>query len=183
MKRPGRLAWPATAGKLNLCVMSAAFMIFGLSMIFQAHRWASTPAYHVLLQIFRGPQWGILFLIAGAGLGTAALQSGRRWMAVASLTFAFCLTTGWMLAFVVRYLTSGSTTPETWVSWAVFDYLLLRAAASMDWPVPPPPSLAEVPPGTDVALTAINEARRALRRAEEAYARATGQPAQHTEPQ
>jgi hypothetical protein len=53
-----RASWPAAAGKLNLSVMSAAFVIFGLSLIFQAHRWHATPAYHVLLRIFSAQVWG-----------------------------------------------------------------------------------------------------------------------------
>jgi hypothetical protein len=34
-----RALWPAAAGKPNLSVMFAAFCIFGLSLIFQSHRW------------------------------------------------------------------------------------------------------------------------------------------------
>ncbi len=39
----------------------------------------------------------------------------------------------WGLAFVIRWLTSASTTPETWVSWAVFDYLVVRALVLLDY--------------------------------------------------
>ena len=239
MKWLTRMSLPVIAGKLNLSVMSAVFVIFGLSLIFQAHRWGSTPAYHVLLLIFRAPVWGILFLLSGAGMGAAAWKYERRWAVIAALTVAFCLTTGWMLAFVARYLTSGSTTPETWVSWAVFDFLLLRVAVSIDHSAPAPPSAgpqiedfrqavddalaaaaedqravlmralaawsdksrdavstacaaygqalrAIIPAGAmptgDLAQQAIDEARNALLRAEEAYARATGQPVQHQDP-
>ena len=48
LKRVRTSSWPA--GRLNLAVMSTAFLIFGLSLIFQSHRWHSTPAYHVLLE-------------------------------------------------------------------------------------------------------------------------------------
>lgn len=118
---------------MNLTVMSAAFLIFGLSLVFQSHRWGSTPAYHVLLEIFRARTWGALFLVSGAALGVSAWQFGRRRrVVIASLTLAFCLTTGWMLSFVARYLTSPNTTPETWVSWAIFDFLLIKVAISID---------------------------------------------------
>jgi hypothetical protein len=233
MRRLAHLAWPT--GKLNLGVMAAAFIIFGLSLTFQSHRWESTPAYHVLLQVFTARAWGVVFLLAGLGMAAAAWRFDRRWAVTAALTAAFTLTTGWMLAFVVRYLTSGDTTPETWVSWAVFDFLLLNVAIGIDRPAPPPDAgiddfrqavddavtaaaenqktvllraldsgterlhdaisgacadwaralhaivpAGAMPPG-DLARQAIAEARNALLRAEEAYARATGQTPPYTE--
>lgn len=225
-----RLSYSVAAVKLNLSVMAAVFVIYGLSLIFQPHRWASTPAYHVLLQIFGAPVWGGLFLGSGVAMGLAVWQFGRRWAVVASLMAAFTLTTGWMLAFVVRYLTSPDTTPQTWVSWAVFDFLLLKVLVSLDRPhrlaaLPDSEEIAAfrqaiddaltsaaddqkaalvvasdrlhdkvsvacanyaqalhavVPAGAmpagDPARTALEEARNALLRAEEAYARATGLP-------
>lgn len=128
---------PITVPRLNLLVMSVAFTIFGLSMILQPGRWAATPAYHVLLEIFTAPAWGALFLISGITLGAAVQLYARRWLVVAALMFAFALTVGWMLAFIVRYLTNASTTPETWVSWAVFAFLLLRTTFGLDLPQGP----------------------------------------------
>jgi hypothetical protein len=236
MRWPARVSYPVAAVRLNLVVMSAAFTIFGLSLLFQSHRWQSTPAYHVLLEIFAAQAWGGLFLVSGVLLGAAARLYGRmRWLAVAALMLALALTAGWMLAFTVRYLTSSDTTPETWVSWAVFGFLLLKAAARLDLPDDEPrrelPEVAAyrqavddtlaaaeaarkaavaraldaeaarlregvaaacdaygqalaavtpagaMPPG-DPARTALDEARNALLRAEEAFTRATGKSAQ-----
>jgi hypothetical protein len=239
MRWRGRHRWPAAVGKLELTVMSAAFTIFGLSLLFQSHRWHATPAYHDLLLILPAQAWGGLFLASGVSMGTACWQFSRRWAVITALTLAFCLTTGWALAFIVRYVTSPSTTPETWVSWAVFDFLLAKVAISIDRSLSPlPPPGAEVaafrqavdhalaaaeedqkaavartlaagwdrygdavsaactaygdalraavpagamPPG-DLAQQAIAEARNALLRAEEAFSRATGQPAPHQDP-
>ena len=128
---------------MNLAVMSAAFAIFGLSLVFQARRWGATPAYHLLLQLFRAQVWGALFLASGVTMGAAFWQYRRRWLLISALTMAFALTNGWMLAFVSRYLTSPSTTPETWVSWAVFDYLLFRVSLSLDFSVRTPPAAAQ----------------------------------------
>lgn len=115
--------------------MATAYSVFGLSLVFQAHRWQSTPAYHVLLQIFTAHVWGALFLLSGTSMGCAAWQFGRRrWAVITALTLAVALTMGWMLAFVARYLSSTDTTPETWVSWAVFGFLLLRVAGALDRP-------------------------------------------------
>ena len=145
LQRPREL--PALwSGKVTLAVMAAAFTIFGLSLIFQAHRWESTPAYHVLLQVFPARAWGGLFLVSGLSMGTSCWQFHRRWILVASLTLAFTLTNGWALAFMVRYLTNPDTTPETWVSWAVFDYLLLRVSLSIDFVNRTLPGATPVPP-------------------------------------
>lgn len=159
-----RGSWPSAVGKLDLSVMSAAFAIFGLSLLFQPHRWHSTPAYHVLLLIFPAQTWGGLFLVSGITMGLSAWQFGRRWAVVATLILAFTLTLGWMMAFVARYLTSPSTTPETFVSWAVFLFLLLRVAVSIDRGAPADPApgseLSEFRAAIDDALTAAEEGQR-----------------------
>lgn len=175
MKWLRSVSYPLVAGKLNLSVMSAAFTIFGLSLSFQSHRWETTPAYGILLQIFRPEVWGILFLLSGVTMGLAAWCFGKRWAVIGSLTLAVALTTGWMLAFVVRYLTSPNTTPETWVSWAVFEFLLLNVAVSLDRPT------GNESAG-DLTRQALTEAHSALLKAEEAYARAAGLAAQHQDP-
>jgi hypothetical protein len=224
---------PVTAGRLNLSVMAAAYSIFGLSLLAQPRRWQSTPAYHVLLEVLPAPAWGALFAATSVAMGLAAWQfDRRRWLVITALTPAIALTAGWMLAFIARYLSSPDTTPETWVSWAVFGFLLLRAAAGLDRPRDIRREAPEVavfrravsdalaaadsdrkaavgaaldaaaarlsatvaaacvsygdalravipagamPPGGDLAGQAIDEARNALLRAEEAYERATGE--------
>jgi hypothetical protein len=116
-----------------MLVISIAYGIFGLSLWFQGSRWGATPAYHNLLEIMRQPEWGTAFAVTSGLLGVAALKRRTpRWLSVLALTVGFAITTGWMFAFMVRWLTSPSTTPETWVSWAVFDYMLIRAAALFD---------------------------------------------------
>lgn len=184
MKWLRSVSYPVVAGKLNLSVMSGVFVIFGLSLAFQAHRWESTPAYHILLQIFRPQIWGALFLAAGIAMGLAAWKFGHRTAVIAALTLAFTLTTGWMLGFIVRYVSSPNTTPETWVSWLVFDFLLLKVAVSLDHPAGPGPGIppAGAMPEGDLAEEAIREARNALLRAEEAYLRATGRPVAPQDP-
>lgn len=121
------------APRANLAVMAAAYAIFGLSLTFQAHRWGATPAYRLLLQILPAQAWGALFLATGVTMGLSFWQFQRRWLLITALTGAFVITNGWMLAFAVRFLTSSSTTPETWVSWLVFDYLLLRVSLALDF--------------------------------------------------
>jgi hypothetical protein len=163
VKLPARPRWPPAVGRSDLAVMSAAFCVFGLSLIFQSTRWHATPAYHVLLLILPAQSWGALFLASGLTMGLAAWQFTRRWVVIAALVLAFTLTTGWALSFVVRYLTSPSTTPETWVSWAIFDFLLIKVAVSLDRG---PPLRAGAEAGdfrraVDAALAAAEEAQRA----------------------
>ena len=161
-----RLDLPAFAsGKTTLGVLSAAFTIFGLSLLFQAHRWQSTPAYHVLLQDLSARAWGALFLASGLSMALACWQFQRRWLLIGCLTLAFALTNGWMLAFVVRYLTNPDTTPVTWVSWAVFDYLLTHVALSVDFviKVPAVPAVQPGPLASEPGPMAIAEARAATR--------------------
>jgi uncharacterized membrane protein len=167
------MSWPPA--RLNLTVMASAYLIFGFSLLLQPHRWYATPAYHVLLEVFRAQAWGGLFLLSGTALGVAAWQLAlRRWLVILSLVLAVALTGGWMLAFIARYLTSGSTTPETWVSWAVFGYLLAKVAISIDHSPPPlPPAGPEIEDfrrGVDNALADAAEDQRAvLMRALEAW--------------
>jgi hypothetical protein len=236
-----RLA-PVSAGRLNLSVMAGAYMVLGVSLLWQPRRWQSTPAYHVLLDVLPAQAWGGLFLATGVLMGTAAWQfDRRRWLVVTALTPAIALTAGWMLAFIARYLSSPDTTPETWVSWAVFGFLLLRSASALDRPrevrrreIPEVGAFRQavsdalyaaerdrkattvaaleaeagrlraavsaacaayaeallavtpagaMPSGGDLAGQAIDEARNALLRAEEAYERATGEKPAPPEPQ
>jgi len=114
--------------RTSMLVVTIAYGIYALSLLLQPARWAQTPAYHNLLIIMDQQAWGTLFAVTTAGLA-AALRFGHRyrWMSIAALSLGLAITTTWCAGFVIRWLTSSSTTPETWVSWAVNDYLLLRA--------------------------------------------------------
>jgi hypothetical protein len=116
-----------------MLVIGAGYLIFGLSLLLQPRRWSSTPAYHDLLIIMPQRPWGAIFTVTAALLAAAVRQAGPRRLAVTALTVAIMLTTTWAGAFVVRWLTSPNTTPETWVSWLVFDWLLIRSAALLDY--------------------------------------------------
>lgn len=116
-----------------MTVIACGYGIFALSLIFQGERWGRTPAYRNLLAIMPQSAWGACFAVVAALLAAALARRRWRWLSVTALTAAFMLTTGWGLAFVVRWATSDSTTPETWVSWACFDYLILRAIILLDF--------------------------------------------------
>lgn len=111
----------------HMLAIAVSYAIFALSLLLQPQRWGSTPAYHNLLIIAPQRSWGIVFAVTASLLGIACMKLKKRWLAIIALSVALAVTTTWDAAFVVRWLTSPNTTPETWVSWAVFDYLLLRA--------------------------------------------------------
>lgn len=112
--------------RANMLFTAAAYLVLGLSLIWQPQRWSSTPAYRNLLELMPQQAWGALFAVLAGLLACAVWRHRSRWLTVTALAAAIAVTTAWCAAFVVRWLTSSNTTPETWVSFAVIDYLLLR---------------------------------------------------------
>lgn len=131
--RPLRRTPGLGASRANMLVIGAGYAVYALSLLFQPARWSRTPAYRNLLAILPADGWGIGFAAVSALLFAAVAWYGRRWLSVTALTLAGVITLAWTLAFLVRWLTSDSTTPETWVSWAVNAYLLARSAALLDY--------------------------------------------------
>lgn len=115
------------AARADMLVMAGAYTVFALSLLFQPQRWSLTPAYANLLAIMPQQAWGAAFAAVCALLAAAATLPGRRWLLAAALVPGVAITTFWAAAFVIRWMTSPDTTPETWVSWLVFDLVLLRA--------------------------------------------------------
>lgn len=130
------------ATRANMLVIAIAYAIFAVSLLFQPARWSRTPAYHDLLVIMPQAAWGAVFAVVALLLAAAVWYHTRR-LSVAALSTALAVTTCWFAGFVVRWATSSATTPETWVSWAVFDFVLLRALTLLGYeevrvPAPPP---------------------------------------------
>ena len=148
-----RLSRPFTrtigASRANMIVIGAGYCVYALSLLLQPARWNRTPAYHNLLAIMPAPAWGLCFALTSAALLAAVAVYRMRWLSVAALTAAGVITAAWTLAFVVRWATNGSTTPETWVSWAVNAYVLGRAAILLDYREVLVPSRASEREGPD----------------------------------
>ncbi len=115
--------------RANMLVISAAYAVFALSLLFQPQRWKMTPAYANLLAILPQQAWGGAFAAVCMLLAAAACLPARWRLPAAALVAGVAITTFWAAAFVVRWATSPDTTPETWVSWLVFDLILLRTLA------------------------------------------------------
>lgn len=127
-----KLLRPSGASGAHMLIMGIAYLIFSLSLLLQGNRWHRTPAYRNLLIIMPAATWGVIFGGVAVLLLAAAYRPRPAALAFAAILLAFMLTTCWDIAFIVRWATSGSTTPETWVSWVLFDYVLLRAGMLID---------------------------------------------------
>lgn len=121
------------ASRANMLVIGAGYGIYALSLLLQPERWSRTPAYRNLLVILPASGWGLCFAGVSAALFAAVAAYRMRWLSVTALTAAAIITLAWTFAFIVRWATNSSTTPETWVSWAVNAYLLVRAAILLDY--------------------------------------------------
>ena len=132
---PGPRPFTRTLGapRANMLVIGAGYGIYALSLALQGQRWTRTPAYRNLLAVMPAAGWAACFAAVSAALLAAVTLYARRWLSVTALTAAGVITVGWTLAFLVRWATSDSTTPETWVSWAVNCFLLARAAVLLDY--------------------------------------------------
>lgn len=132
---PWRIRMLSTLGaaRANMLVLGTGYAIYALSLLLQGVRWYRTPAYHNLLAVMPASGWGICFAVVSVTLLAAVYWHGKRWLPVTALTLAATITVPWTLAFVVRWATSDSTTPETWVSWATNAYLITRAAILLDY--------------------------------------------------
>lgn len=133
VKVPPRPFTALGASRANMLVIGAGYAVYALSLLLQGARWSRTPAYHNLLAVMPAPGWGTCFAVVSAALLAAVGRQQDRALSVAALTAAGVITAAWTLAFLVRWATSDSTTPETWVSWAVNAYLLARSAVLLDY--------------------------------------------------
>lgn len=113
-------------------VPAIAFLAFGATLIGQPSRWENTPAYANLLDLLPTQVWGALYLASSFSLFATILRRGNRVLSVAAHTLAIALTGGWLLGFVIRYLTDDGTTIVNVVNWAVYLTLLIRSLRLLD---------------------------------------------------
>lgn len=123
-------------GRFNLVVMATIYLVFAGSMLLQPARWTRTPAYHNLFVVLPEHVWGIIYLSSGLLLVLAAVLYMRRvyWVIMTGIMCALMISVSWSFAFVVRVITSNNTTPETFMSFLAFSYLLVRVLMTIDHP-------------------------------------------------
>lgn len=113
--------WPGAL----ICV---AYTVYGLGMVMQPARFASTPAYGILTQLLDIRWWGGAYLlIAGLFAVYTVVVTGRVFGIVTHM-LALLVTAMWLLAFIVRWLTDSNTTVVNVASWLVLTLLIARSA-------------------------------------------------------
>lgn len=115
-------------------LMSVSFTVIGFALVLQPARFAATPSYRNLLEIVGQMEWGLAYLGCAVMLGMSLMPLPRRqkWaVAVAAHTVSIALTSFWLVAFIVRYLTDSNTTAVNCVSWTVFLALLVRSVLTL----------------------------------------------------
>jgi hypothetical protein len=108
--------------------ITAVLFAFGLALVFQASRWARTPAYGNLLNILLAPTWGYVYLAVAALMVLAMVFWTYGQLSVAAHTAAFALLLVWEAAFFIRYRTDSATTVANVLSWLAYLYILLLSA-------------------------------------------------------
>jgi small-conductance mechanosensitive channel len=107
-----------------------AYVLIGAGLLIQPNRFSRTPAYGNLIRVFPAQTWGVIYLVIAAGLALWVLGRVPAWWGIAIHTVAITLVSGWLLAFVVRWITDDSTTIVNVASWSIF--LLLTIRSSID---------------------------------------------------
>ena len=111
----------------GLLAVTIAFTAFAFGLWLQPDRWASTPAYALLLNILPQQTWGSIYLALALLMGCALLWP--RWgLVITAHTLAIGLTAAWWFAFVIRWITDDGTTIVNVVSWGTYLLLLVWSA-------------------------------------------------------
>lgn len=130
--------WYTREARLYVVMVAVLYLGFGASMLLQPLRWQRTPAYHNLFVVLPETVWGVIFCAVAVVMMLGVFRFPRnRGLRLMSLGMAVALTLAWLLAFLIRWLTSDATTPETWGSFAVNLALLIQASRVLDGDVGP----------------------------------------------
>jgi hypothetical protein len=133
-------------------IIMAAYLAIGLGLLVQPSRFTRTPSYANLLILAGAPTWGILYLLSALSLAlwlglqpTQPYEPNQPRWGIAAHMIPIALTAGWLIAFVVRYLSDTATTIVNVVSWSVFLALLGHSEAMVfrEPPVGLPPQPVE----------------------------------------
>lgn len=116
---------------LPLIGIGALYTALGLALILQPNRWSRTPAYGILLDIFRQQVWGTIFIVIAIIISVSVVSQLRALIVVAH-TLALAIATAWLAAFVVRWITDDSTTIMNVLSLSTITGILLYSVTQID---------------------------------------------------
>lgn len=111
--------------RIPASIISAAYMIFGLALWLQPGRWSRTPAYGILLDLFPQQVWGSIYIVVALVLALSVWVTNAHSVGIAAHAVAIALTTVWLTAFVVRWVTDSATTVVNPVNWSVLLAVLI----------------------------------------------------------
>jgi hypothetical protein len=112
--------------------MSMIFTAYGITLIVQPGRYANTPAYGNLLEVFSQTVWGVLYLAGAVSAVLSFLLYRRKVLVYVGLFAAGMVLLSWWLAFDTRYVTDKGTTIANVLSWGTYLYLIVRSAITVD---------------------------------------------------
>lgn len=108
--------------------ITAVLAAIGTDLIVQSDRYYLTPAYGVLLDIVNADIWGVVYLVAAAGLFVYIVLPRNHVVGVITHTLVVILLGVWEFAFVVRWSTDKATTAINVVSWLTYLALAIWSA-------------------------------------------------------
>jgi hypothetical protein len=130
-KPPRQGFWPPYAPVVTW-TFAIAYVAIGAGLLFQPSRFSNTPSYANLLIFTSAGIWGCAYLAVAALMIGWRVAVRFRWLGVLAHVTAIALTSWWLVAFIVRYLTDNGTTVVNVVSWSVFLSLVIRSMSGLD---------------------------------------------------
>lgn len=129
----------------STAALVTVFTGYGVALVTQPNRWVATSAYKNLMAILDPPTWGVVYIVAAAGLLLSIFVRHSRVTVLATHAFAAALTLGWDFAFIVRYLTDHgtltsppATTAANPLNWALTLYVIIQSVLFLTQPANQP---------------------------------------------
>lgn len=113
--------WPGAL----ICV---AFLLYGLGMVLQPNRFTRTPAYGTLTAVLDIRWWGVIYLVSAVTFGVYTLLVTGRNFGIVTHILGLLVTSVWLAAFLIRWLTDWDTTVVNVGSWLVLTIIIARSA-------------------------------------------------------
>jgi len=119
-----------------LAIIAYAFTLIGAGLLFAPESFAKTPSYANLLLFADQWVWGTLYTSVAVLMWTSVWFYRNHLLAVVAHTIAFALCLSWLLAFIVRAITSPATTIVNPTWWSVAALILVLSALQLDTNAP-----------------------------------------------
>jgi len=115
-----------------LAIIAYAFTLIGAGLLFMPGSFAKTPSYANLLLFADQWAWGTIYTSVAILMWTSVWFYKNHLLAVVAHTTAFALCVSWLLAFIIRAITSPATTIVNPTWWSVAALILVLSALQLD---------------------------------------------------